>query len=227
MPAGRSAGAEPAVTPEIRRPTVPESRIRIRLMKTLLPKLLAAALLAAAVLPASAQGQFRLGLVDLRKVFDGYYKTKEADAKIKEETAGLEKTAKAMLEDYKKANEEYKALNDQAADAAISGEEKQKRRKAAEDKLLDIRQQEQQIQQFQRQSESTLLEKRRRMREQLLREIREVVVSKAKAAGFTMVIDSAADSVNQTPIVLFNSGENDLTEELLKQLNASAPADKK
>ena len=62
------------------------------------------------------------------------------------------------------------------------------------------------------------------MRDQILREIRETVVSKSKAAGYTFVMDVAADSVNQTPIVLYTNGENDLTEELLRQLNANAPA---
>lgn len=191
-------------------------------MKThLLKSLVATTLLGLAL--NSAHADARIAIVDLRKVFEGYYKTKKADADIKEEAAGLEKVAKTMLEDYKKANEEYKQLMDAAGDAAISAEEKQKRRKAAEDKLLEIKQLEQQVQQYNRQSEATLLEKRRRMREQIIRDIRETVVSKSKAAGYTLVLDTAADSVNQTPIVLFTNGENDLTEELIKDLNLNAP----
>lgn len=185
------------------------------------------ALLTAATLlvaSASAHAQVKMGIVDLRKVFDGYYKTREADTKIKGEAADLEKTAKGMLEDYRKYNEDYKGLVEAAGDSAISADEKQKRRKAAEDKLLEIRNLEQQVQQYQRQSEATLLEKRKRMRDQILREIRETIVAKSKAAGYTFVMDVAADSVNQTPIVLYTNGENDLTEDLLRQLNANAPA---
>lgn len=173
---------------------------------------------------SAAQAQVKIGIVDLRKVFDGYFKTKDADAKIKEEAAGLEKTAKGMLDDYKKANDEYKNLMEAAGDSAISADEKQKRKKSAEDKLLEIRQLEQQVQQYQRQSEATLLEKRRRMRDQILREIRETVVTKSKTAGYSMVIDTAADSINQTPVFLYTNGENDMTDDLLKQLNANAPA---
>jgi outer membrane protein len=187
----------------------------------MLKLMIAAAVLGLSLAPA--QAQLRLGIVDLRKVFDGYYKTKDADAKIKEEATKLETTAKGMLDDYKKANEDYKQLMEAASDTAISAEEKQKRRKSAEDKLLEIRQLEQQVQQYQRQSEATLLEKRRRMRDQILREIRETVVSKAKEAGYTMVIDIAADSVNQTPIILYTNGDNDFTEDLLRALNANAP----
>ncbi len=179
---------------------------------------------ALAVAAAAAQAEVRVGIVDLRKVFDGYFKTKDADSKIKEEAATLEKNAKSMLEDYKKANDEYKNLMESANDPAVSADEKQKRKKAAEDKLLEIRNLEQQVQTYQRQSEATLLEKRRRMRDQILRDIRETVVSKAKTLGLSLVVDTAAESVNQTPVILFSNGENDLTEDLLKQLNANAPA---
>lgn len=131
---------------------------------TLKALLIAATLMVAS---ASAHAQVKMGIVDLRKVFDGYYKTREADTKIKGEASELEKTAKGMLEDYRKSNEDIKGLVEAAGDSAISTDEKQKRRKAA-DKLLEIRNLEQQVQQYQRQSEATLLEKRKRMRDQIL-----------------------------------------------------------
>ena len=38
-----------------------------------------------------------------------------------------------------------------------------------------------------------------------------------------MVFDTAADSINQTPVILYSNGENDLTEAVLAQLNIGAP----
>jgi Skp family chaperone for outer membrane proteins len=191
-------------------------------LRSLKPLLAAAALLGAA---AAAHAQPKIATVDLRKVFDGYYKTKQADGGLKEEASGLEKTAKGMLEDYKKANEEYKKLMEGAADSALAADERQRREKTAKDKLLEIKQLEQQVQAFQRQSESTLLEKRRRMRDNILREIREAIITKAKAGGFNFVVDTAADSVNQTPIFVYAETANDLTEQMLNDLNANAPVD--
>lgn len=181
--------------------------------------------LAASVFAAAAQTPLKAATIDLRKVFDGYYKTKQADGGLKEEAAGLEKTAKGMLEDYKKSNEEYKKLVESANDQAVSAEERAKRDKIAKDKLLEIKQLEQQVQSFQRQSEATLLEKRRRMRDNLLREIREAIVTKARSGGFNLVLDTAADSVNQTPVFLLADTGMDLTDDMIKELNASAPAD--
>jgi outer membrane protein len=186
------------------------------------PLILALGLLAAGA--ASASAQTKIGLVDLRKVFDSYYKTKEADVKIREEADGLKKTAEGMIEDYKSANEEYKSLMEAANSPALAAEEKQRRRKSAEDKLQEIRQLEIQIQRYDEQSKATLAERQRRMRDQLLKEIRERVVAQSKAAGYSLVLDTAALSINQTPIVLFTNNETDFTDNLLKELNATAPA---
>jgi len=39
------------------------------------------------------------------------------------------------------------------------------------------------------------------------------------------VIDSAAETVNQTPVFLYTEGQDDLTADVLSQLNAGAPID--
>ena len=62
------------------------------------------------------------------------------------------------------------------------------------------------------------------MRDKIVTEIREVLNKKARAAGYSAVLDSAAESAVGTPIVLFNASLPDLTEEILTQINATAPA---
>jgi Skp family chaperone for outer membrane proteins len=81
------------------------------------------------------------------------------------------------------------------------------------------------IDQFERQAQITLSEQSQRMRENILGEIKVAVTTKAKAAGYSLVIDAAAETANATTAVVYSSGENDLTDEVLKQLNAGAPID--
>jgi outer membrane protein len=176
------------------------------------------------VLPAAAQTP-KIGIVDLRKVFDNYWKTKQADANLKDEAGGLERERKSMLEQFQKSQDEYRKRLDSANDAAVSPEERDRRKKGSEDELVKLKELQNNIEQFDRQARTTLNEKQRRMRDNLLVEIKDVVKAKAKAARYTFVLDTAAESLNNTPVVLFNSGENDLTDEILKELNLSAPAD--
>ncbi len=176
-------------------------------------------------LTGSAWAQNRMATIDLRKVFDGYWKKKQAEAALKERQADMEKEDKNMLDDLKKAKDEYDTLLASANDQNASPEERDKRKKAAEDKLKQMRDLRETIDQYERQARSTISEQTQRLRSNILGEIRNVVIAKAKASGFSMVIDTAAESGNLTPVVLFSNNENDITDVVLQQLNAAAPAE--
>ena len=189
-------------------------------MKT---KFLVTILLAAFACAASAQ-QGKVGIIDLRKVFDDYHKTKTADARLKDQAADLDKERKIMMEQYQKATDDYKGALDGANDQAVSADEREKRKKTAESKLLDIKKLETDIGQFDRQARTTLEEEQRKLRDRILAEIRGIINTKAKAAGYTLVVDSAAETLNKTPVVMYTNGENDLTAAVLADLNANVPA---
>jgi outer membrane protein len=190
------------------------------LIRTIVPSLLLICLMS-----ASAWGQSRIGTVDLRKVFDNYWKTKQADAALKDRAADIEKEHKTMIEDWKKTKEDYQSLITEANNQTLSIEERDKRKKSAEDKFRQIKESEDTIGQYERQAKTTLDEQRKRMRDSIVEEIRTTVNGKAKAAGYALVLDVVAESVNNTPVVLYSNNENDLTSAVIAQLNAGAPAD--
>ena len=166
------------------------------------------------------QAQAKIGLVDLKKVFDGYNKTKQADTQLKERAADFEKMRKTYTDDYDKAKAAFESLQQGMTDQALSEAEREKRKSEAQKKYTEIRQIETDLAQFDRTSRNTLGEQQRRMRDRILDQIKEVVAGKAKAKGLSLVLDTAADSANQTPILLFNTGENDITDEVLTELNS-------
>jgi outer membrane protein len=183
--------------------------------------MLCAALLAA---PLAASAADRIAVVDLKKVFDGYWKTKQADLNLKERAGELDKKRKDMLDDLKKAGDEYKKLVESSTDSAVSIEERDRRKKLAETKLRELQEIEQSIGQFDRSARAQLGESQRNMRDKIVVEIRDLVNKKAKTAGYAAVLDSAAESAVGTPILLFNASLPDLTDEVISQLNATAPA---
>lgn len=193
-------------------------------MHDLLRKLVPGFLLIS-LLSGSAYAQSRIATVDLRKIFDGYWKTKQADAALKDRAADMEKEHKNMLDDWKKAKEDYQTLLNSANDQAVSSEQRDKRKKLAEDKLKQIKESEDNIGQYERSAKQTLDDQRKRMRDNILGEIRAALNAKAKSAVYSMVIDTTADSFNNTPVVLYTNNENDMTDAILSQLNAGAPAE--
>lgn len=183
-------------------------------------------ILSALLIPASiAQGTTpRFAVVDMKKVFDSYYKTKQAEAQIKDRAADSDKVYKGMVDDYQKANEDYRKLIESSNDQAVSAEERDKRKKAAESKLMEIQEIEKSVKQFQAQARTTIGEMEKRMRDSIVQKIREIVDARAKAGGYMLVFDTAAQTVYQTPFILYTNGENDLTDGIVKELNADAPA---
>ncbi len=171
----------------------------------------------------AAHAQPKIALIDLKKVFDSYYKTKQADANIKDEATDLEKQRQEMLADFKKGEADWKKLIDKSNDQAITAEERASSKQSAEKQLVELKGLEQTVARFEQSSRAKLEEKMRRKRDAILQEIRDIISSKAKAAGYTMVLDSAAMSRNDTPVLMYSSGENDITDSVLNQLNASAP----
>jgi outer membrane protein len=182
------------------------------------------ALAATLLLGAStAHAQPKIATVDLRKIFEGYFRTKQADAQLRERGVDAEKQYKTMLDDYQKANEEYKKLVESANDQAVSADERDKRKKAAESKVMELTEIEKTLTQFKREKQATFDEQKRRMRDQIVREIRDEINNRARSGNYTLVLDSSAESINQAPFILFSSGQNDLTDEILTHMNRQAP----
>jgi outer membrane protein len=190
------------------------------ILRTILP-----AILLMAFMGGSAFAQTKIATVDLRKLFDNYYKTKLAQANIQERASQLDKDDKSMKDDLKKGGDDYQKLVAQANDQALSADERDRRKQSADDKLKQLQSSKAAIEQFERQAQTTLGEQRQRMRDNILTEIKAAVNARAKAAGDTLVFDTAAETVNGTMAVVYTNGENDMTADILSQLNAGAPID--
>jgi outer membrane protein len=176
-------------------------------------------------LAATASAQTRIATVDLSRLFADYWKTKQATMALEERKADLIKELESFNGDKKKLMEQYQKLNAEANDQAVSTEERDKRKKAAEAKLKELKENDESIKQFTVRSDTDLKDQFKRMRNRVLEDIKENVSAKAKAGGYSMVVDTAAETINGTRVFLYTNGENDLTTVVLEQLNAAAPAD--
>ncbi len=177
----------------------------------------------AVVLAATAaHAQPKIAVINMKTVFDGYWKTKQADATVKERQAEFEKERQKMVADGEKLNAEYRELERSWRDPAVSAEEQKKRREAAERKLIEIRELEQSLQNFANNFRTQVADQIQRLRENIFKDIREVVEARARASGYNLVLNTAAEN-NQVPAFMYTSGLPDLTQEVLTELNSKAP----
>ena len=187
-------------------------------MKNLRFTILTVVLLVATVVSASAQS--KVATVDMKKLFNGYYKTKLAQSSLESRKTELRKEIKDMADGLDKAQTDYKQLLDQASDPAISADERDKRKQATADKAKEISNSRAAIEQFQRQAEAQLGDQSQRMSSDIVGEIQKAVAEKAKAGGYSLVMNAASAEV-----VVFAGADTDITAAVLAQLNAGAPID--
>ena len=187
-------------------------------MKNLRYTLLTVVLLVATVVSAGAQT--KVATVDMKKLFNGYYKTKLAQASLETRKTELRKEIKDMADGLDKAQADYKLLLGQASDPAISADERDKRKQATADKAKEISNSRAAIEQFQRQAEAQLADQSQRMSTDIVGEIQKAVADKARAGGYSLVMNNAS-----TEVVVFAGTDTDITASVLSQLNAGAPID--
>ncbi len=141
-----------------------------------------------AVTSVPAFGQTKIATVDLKKIFENYYKTKLATADVQQHADELDKDYANMAAQLKKLSDDYQTMLNSAQDQAVSQEERDKRNQAAQDQLKQMEESKGNIEQFERQAQITISDQRSRMRDNILDEIKKAVADKAKAVGDTIVI---------------------------------------
>lgn len=186
-------------------------------MKNFRSFIIVAALLAVVT---SASAQSKIASVDMKKLFNGYYKTKMAQTAMDKEKVDLRKELKDMADGLEKARADYKQLLSQANDQAITSDEREKRKASATEKAKDVNGRQVAFEQYQRQAESQLSDKSQRIVGNLVLEIQKVVADKAKAGGYTLVVNSAANDA-----LIYTAPESDITAAVITQLNVGAPLD--
>jgi outer membrane protein len=171
-----------------------------------------------------AMADLKVGVVDLSKAFDSYYKTKEAQARIKEKEEGYQKDIQDMKVDYDHMVEEAQKLRDAAQDPTLSTQARTEKQKALQAKAQDLNNMERRIQETSTERNRELQDEIVRRHKEIVAEITKVVTDFSGPQGYDLVVDRSSSSTTGVPVVLFNSNKlTDITGDVISKLNATAP----
>ncbi len=157
--------------------------------------------------------------VDLDKAFNEYYKTKLADSQLKEQAEEFNSERKKLVEVYEGLQEEFNKLREDSANPGLTEEARTAIRNQAEEKLIELRDQEQNIRRFDETRRKQLEDQGRRMRKRIVDEIKEKVQTFARNQGYTAVIDTSGQSLNGVELVIYVDKKVDVTPSILELLN--------
>ncbi len=177
---------------------------------------------ALALLPGTASAQsvtIRIGTVDMKKVFESYYKTKDAESKINEARNNAKKELEDRMDQAKRVLEEVKKLDEDIARPELGKEAKDQKTKVRGEKAGELQTMDREIREFQSSREKQLQEQSVRMRGGIVDEINKVVSDKVKADGYDIVFDRSGPSLNGVPILLYAKESYDFTPDVVSALN--------
>jgi len=173
-----------------------------------------------------ASADLKVAVVDLSKAFDQYYKTKDAQVKLKEKQDGYQKEIQDLINDYQRMGGEAETLDKAAGDQTLSAAARQDKATALTAKKQDLVNLGNKIQEMKVERTREINEELFRRHKEIVDEISKVINDYSGPQGFDLVIDkSSASAASGVSIVLYNSSKLiDITEEIIKLLNQTAPA---
>jgi outer membrane protein len=171
----------------------------------------------------SAQVQVKVGVVDMNKVFTGYYKTKDAEKRLNDVREAAEKELEDRLESHKQLLEEINQLNRDLDNPALSAASKTDRSKKREDKIQQVRTLESEINDFKNSREKQLEEQAARVRNQIVEEIMKLVDDRVKSDNYDLVFDRSGQSRSGVPLLLHSRDSMDFSDDIITALNKTRP----
>ncbi len=154
---------------------------------------------------ASADQVIKLGYVDMKRVFNNYFKTEAASKDLEQQYENLRQQIKSQEDKVKRLGDELELKR-----AVLSKEQKDKLENEIRDKLNELKS-------FATQADAELRTKTSDRTRDIVKEIQEVIQQIGTREGYTVIFDKA--------VVLYAAPAFDLTEKVLDELNRSRPAD--
>jgi len=192
-------------------------------MKNMIRTLIALATLAAGSTALHAQPAVKLVVVDMAKVFDGHYKSEEANAKFRDAEQKAQEQAEELRKQGQTLVDEYKELVEQAKNTMLTAEARAKAEGDVAKKYEEIQRKQADIQTFVQNTQRSLQQRIGTHRDLLLEEISKLVIEISKKHGATLVLDKSGPSMFKIPVVLYADAAYDITEEVIKEENKDRP----
>ncbi len=188
-----------------------------------LTRILAVGLCFAGLSAAQAQS-LKVGIVDMNKIFSGYYKTKDAETKINDAREVAKKELDDRMESHKQLLDEINTLNKDIDNPALNSTGKGDRQKKRDDKIQQVRSLETEINEFKTSRERQLQEQAVRMRNTIVEEIMAVINNKVKSESFDLVLDKSGQSLGGVPVVVHSRDNMEFSDDVIGALNKNRPA---
>ena len=176
-------------------------------------------------LTVRARAEMKVGTIDMQKVFTAYYKTHDAEEKLKEAQKAYKDELDQRMDAYKKNLDAINKLNEEMNKPELSGASKDQKAQERDSKIAETKGLEKEISDFRATRERQIQDQLKRMRDGIVEEIMKVVNDQVKTQNYDIVFDRSGFSANNiVPVLLYARDNYDFSESVITKLNANRPA---
>ena len=186
--------------------------------------------LAGAFLGAAAD--IRIAVIDMRKVFQEYEKTKEVEKKLQEQSDMFREYSMKLSSQIQAMKKDFEKVRDESQDNfALSEAERENRRLKAREIYEQLLVRQSELKNYNQSRAEQIRNVYEKQRNDILEEIRKVVQTRAVLLGYQLVLDRSGSTSNEISAVVYHMPQMDITQSVLDDLNKayhmSAPAKNK
>ena len=189
-------------------------------------RILGVAVVALVLSGAAQAADLKIAVVDGNRLLKGYYNTELADQHMQQQIDDFEAERDKLMAEHKRLKADFEAMRAETDNKALTDQAREKKKEQAEDKLTQVIEFENTIRDKAASRKKQIEGEGRKIHAELAKSIRNAVKSHAEKAGFTLVLEGSGLLANGLEPVLYSEPKMEITDDVLKLLNADKPSSK-
>ena len=178
-----------------------------------------------------AAADIKIAVIDMRRVFQDYEKTKEVEKKLQEQSDMFREYSLKLSSQIQALKKDFEKARDESQDNfALSEAERENRRLKAREIYEQLLVRQSELKNYNQSRAEQIRSVYEKQRNDILEEIRKVVQTRAVLLGYQLVLDRSGSTSNEISAVVYHMPQMDITQGVLDELNKayrmSAPAKK-
>jgi Skp family chaperone for outer membrane proteins len=168
----------------------------------------------------------KVAVVDTARILKEYYKTELAEAHIQQQLDDFAAERDKLMAQHKKLKQEFETLRAEAQNKALTEDAREKKKELAEEKLTNVIEFENNIRDKAASRKKELEGEGRKIQGELAKSIKAAITICSQKGNFTLVLADGGLLGNGLESVLYSDPKMDITDDVLKILNADKTAAK-
>ena len=161
-----------------------------------------------------------IAVIDMRRVFQEYEKTKEVERKLQEQSDMFREYSLKLSAQIQALKKEFEKARDESQDNfALTEAERENRRLKAKELYEQLLVRQSELKNYNQSRAEQIRSIYEKQRNDILEEIRKVVQTRAVLQGYKLVLDRSGSTSNEISAVVYHMPQMDITQAVLDDLN--------